>query len=149
MMDILNTFTKLDKILAEGIDDLYRSKLFQDIPKETLLKIVAADPTADVDLDRKGKYSTWLLTLYAKKNLKLEDLYKATGYLSDFDRYKQKLDKKDINQYKSLPDLYDAIEAYKSRTPTEHELARQRKKDAHKAGKEIEEHAIKLFENDS
>ena len=143
-MDFFNTFEKLNNLLAEGIDDLYRQPLFKDIPKETVLQIVKADPTANVDLDRKGKYSNWLLTLYAKGNLKLEDLYKATEYLTDFDRFKHKLEKKDINQYKSLPELFDAIEVVRSAAPTAKDL----KKDAHKAGKDIEAHADKLFEND-
>lgn len=89
-----------------------------------------------------------MLTLYAKNNLKLEDLYKATEYLTDFDKYKAKLAKKDINQYKSLPDLFDVLEEVKSAAPTERELQRQMKKDAHRAGKEIEEHATKLVENE-
>lgn len=143
-MNFLATFEKLNNILEEGIDDLYRNQLFSKIPRETLLQIVAADPTANVELDKKGKYSSWLLTLYAKANLKLEDLYKATEYLTDFDKYKHKLEKRDISQYKSLPELFDAIEEVKSRVPTAQDL----KKDAHRAGKDIEAHADKLFEND-
>lgn len=131
-------------LLNEGIDDLYKQAAFKDIPKEILLQIVAADPTANVEQDRKGKYSNWLLMLYVKNNLKLEDLYKATEYLTAFDKYKPRLEKKDIGQYKSLPELFDTIEHVKEQPLT----AQQSKRAAHKAGREIEEHADKLFENE-
>lgn len=49
---------RLNSILKEGIDDLRRQPLFKDIKDEILLKIVAADPTADIEKDRKGKYSS-------------------------------------------------------------------------------------------
>ena len=147
-MNFLETFNQLDKLLDEGINDLYRNQLLKSVPRDILLQIVKADPTANVDRDIKGKYSNWLATLYAKGNLKLEDLYKATEYLTDFEKYKYKLDRRDISLYKSLPDLYNTLKEIKAQQPTEQELVKQSQKDAHRAGKEIEKHATKLFEND-
>lgn len=56
-----------------------------------------------------GKYGKWLLSLYQRKKLNLEDLYKATEYLTYFNKYNKQLDEKDINKYKSLPELYNAL----------------------------------------
>ena len=39
-----------------------------------------------------GKFGKWLLGIYLKGNLKTEDLYKATDYLSYFVKYYNKID---------------------------------------------------------
>ena len=98
---------------AASLADVYQ-KYYNQIPEDEFNQIVAADPTSGDD--KMGKYSKWLLALYTSGNLKLEDLYKATEYLTTFHKYKQKLDRKDIGQYKSLPDLYNAIEPYSDNT---------------------------------
>ena len=94
---------------AASLGDVYQ-KYYNQIPEEEFRKIVSADPTSGED--KMGKYSKWLLALYTGGNLKLEDLYKATQYLTIFHKYKQKLQRKDIGQYKSLPDLYREIKPY-------------------------------------
>ena len=116
---------------AASLDDVYQ-KYYNQIPEEEFRQIVAADPTSGQD--KMGKYSKWLLVLYTSGNLKLEDLYKATEYLTTFHRYKAKLDRKDIGQYKSLPDLYDAIEPYADNTQaaSHKEEIRQIKQNAEK-----------------
>ena len=86
------------------------TKYYNKTPQCEFLQIVHADPTSGND--KMGKYSKWLLDLYNTGNLKTEDLYKATEYLTVFNKYKAKLDRKDITQYNSLPDLYDAIRPY-------------------------------------
>ena len=98
---------------AMSISDVHE-KYYNQIPEEEFKMIVFADPTAKED--KMGKYSKWLLALYTGGNLKLEDLYKATQYLTTFHKYKQKLDRKDIGQYKSLTDLFQAIEPYSDNT---------------------------------
>ncbi len=116
---------------AASLADVHQ-KYYNQIPEEEFRQIVAADPTAKED--KMGKYSKWLLALYTSGNLKFEDLYKATEYLTTFHRYKQKLERKDIGQYKSLPDLYDAIQPYEDNTQaaSHKEELRQIKKDAKK-----------------
>ncbi len=121
---------------AASLADVYQ-KYYSQIPEEEFKQIVAADPTSGED--KMGKYSKWLLALYASDNLKLEDLYKATEYLTTFHRYKQKLDRKDIGQYKSLPDLYNAIEPYSDNTK-----AASHKEEIRK----IKEGAEKVYEDD-
>ena len=116
---------------AASLSDVYQ-KYYSNIPEEEFKQIVAADPTAGED--KMGKYSKWLLALYTNGNLPLEDLYKANEYLTTFHKYKGKLEKKDIGQYKSLPDLYDAIEPYSDNTQaaSHKEEIRQIKQDAEK-----------------
>ena len=116
---------------AMSISDVHE-KYYNQIPEEEFKMIVFADPTAKED--KMGKYSKWLLALYTGGNLKLEDLYKATDYLITFHKYKNKLEKKDIGQYKSLPELYDAIQPYEDNTQaaSHKEEIRQIKKGAEK-----------------
>ena len=116
---------------AASLGDVYQ-KYYNQIPEEEFKQIVSADPTAGED--KMGKYSKWLLALYVNGSLKLEDLYKATAYLTTFHKYKGKLDKKDIGQYKSLPDLYNAIQSYEDNTQaaSHKEEIRQMKEGAEK-----------------
>jgi hypothetical protein len=98
------------------IEDIY-SKYYSDIEDDIFNKIVNADPTSVIkpsgEIGRMGAYSKWLLQLYKTNNLLIEDLYKATDYLSKYHDLKRtnKLSGKeaDINSYKSLPDLLDII----------------------------------------
>ena len=92
-----------------SLDDIHL-KYYNDIPKDVFEKIVSADPTYRPN--KMGKYGKWLLMLYKTKKLKLEDLYKATNYLTCFKNYINVLPNKDINVYKSLQALYDDIRPY-------------------------------------
>ena len=116
---------------AASLDDVYQ-KYYNQIPEDEFKQIVAADPTSGDD--KMGKYSKWLLALYTNGNLKLEDLYKATQYLTTFHKYKNKLDKKDIGQYKSLPELFNSVSPYLDNTQaaSHKEEIRQIKQDAEK-----------------
>jgi hypothetical protein len=91
------------------MEDVY-IKHYSDLDKTIFDKIVQADPTTK--LNKVGKYSKWLLKLFKQKNLKLEDLYKATEYLSAFDLHQHKLHIKDINLIKSLPELFKLVEPF-------------------------------------
>ena len=87
-----------------------RQKYYPNVPEGEFTEIVGSDPTSGPD--KMGKYSKWLLSLYLKGSLKLEDLYKAKEYLNVFNRYKGRMERKDIGQYASLPDLYDAVKPF-------------------------------------
>lgn len=68
------------------------------------------DHFADVGDPSKNKQHTqWILSQYKKKNIRQEDMYRVRPALEHFDKYKSKLDKKDINQYKNLSELEHAI----------------------------------------
>ena len=81
-----------------------------ELEEPVLLEIVKSDPTQN------KKYTEWLVRLYSKDLIKIEDLYKATQYLKLFNRCVEKRliaeDKRDINKYKTLQDLFNIVEKY-------------------------------------
>ena len=81
-----------------------------EIEEPVLLEIVKSDPTLN------KKYTEWLVRLYSKDLIKIEDLYKATQYLKVFNRCVEKKlideDKRDINKYKTLQDVFNIVEKY-------------------------------------
>ena len=104
--------TGFDLLLeAASLDDVH-AKYYSSIPRDTFERIVSADPTSGTD--KMGRYGKWLLGLYKGGRLKEEDLYKAKQYLSLFDKFKGRLERKDIGQYGSLPALYDAVRPFES-----------------------------------
>jgi hypothetical protein len=62
--------------------------------------------------NKQGVYVKWLIKLYKSNKLKLEDLYKATEYLTAFNMFKHKMVNKDIMFYTSLPDLFKVVEQF-------------------------------------
>ncbi len=67
------------------------------------LELLTLDPT------QKKIYSQWVLNLYNKKQLREEDFYKAKEYLVKFEETKHLLKEKDINRYKTLPEIIKSI----------------------------------------
>jgi hypothetical protein len=70
---------------------------------EITLELESMDPT-------NGKMLQWLVNQYAAGIFKLEDAPRVSTALTDFVKKKPSLEKKDINQYKRLSDLEDAVE---------------------------------------
>ncbi len=62
-----------------------------------------ADPTS------KKTYTDWITDKYSKGQFKQEDTDNVHRSLQHFEKHKAKLEKKDINQYKTLSDLDDAV----------------------------------------
>jgi hypothetical protein len=107
-----NQFKKLKTYLNEiSVQDAY-AKYYNDISQDDYSSIIEADPFSKPNF--LSPYAKWLLGLYKNKNLKLEDLYKATEYITTFNTIKPRLslDKKDINKFKSLPDMFNVIKPY-------------------------------------
>jgi hypothetical protein len=114
-MKILKTYEKF--IRKENLNDIY-SKYYSKIPFDVFKKIIKSDPTSMIDGQLYlGKYCKWLLKLYNDKNLKLEDLYKVPEYLQLFDkqsvRNKLPLQQRNINNFKSLGELYQTTSDFK------------------------------------
>lgn len=103
-----------DDYLVEAILDINSiyTKYYNNIERDIFDKIIEADPTTVLKDNKVGAYSKWLLKLYDKKKLKLEDLYKATEYLTAFKQFSHKISDKDINSYLSLPELFKAVEPF-------------------------------------
>ena len=97
--------------------ELIRKRYYSDIPEMDFWIIVKSDPTS-LGGKRIGRYSKWLFRLYRElpivERFVEEDLPKATAYLKAFDRYKGRLpeNKRDINVYRGLPDLYLGIKPF-------------------------------------
>jgi hypothetical protein len=62
-----------------------------------------ADPT------KNKSHTQWLVGQYKKKNIRQEDAGRAHAALSGFEKYKGKLANKDINSYKKVSDVEDAV----------------------------------------
>jgi hypothetical protein len=114
MNRIIITEGQLYNLICEAatLDDIY-VKYYSNIDREIFNKIVSSDPTWREDKpDKMGKFGKWLLKLWVNKKLMLEDLYKATEYLSYFVKYNNRIEVKDINKYRSLPELYNIVKVY-------------------------------------
>lgn len=62
-----------------------------------------ADPT------KNKSHTQWLVNQYKKGNIRQEDHPQLKDTLSDFEKYKGKLEKKDINQYKDIGEVRGAV----------------------------------------
>lgn len=63
----------------------------------------------NADPSKNKSYSQWIISQYKSKKIKQEDANKIHDVISSFDRYKPNLDKKDINQYKSLSEIESEV----------------------------------------
>lgn len=70
------------------------------------------DHWASADPHPKKANTQWIINRYRNQDFRQEDHMRVNQALSNFERYKGKLDKKDINQYKSLSDVEDAVEPH-------------------------------------
>jgi len=86
----------------------YLRKQFTKIDEETFCKIVACDTTTT------KKYASWLLRLYSKSNLNLDNLNDAIQAIELFDSLKDSLPKeyRDINTFQSINALLFSINSW-------------------------------------
>lgn len=134
----------LQFLLTEAtIKDIY-TKYYSDIPEGYFQKIISSDPTYNPQKpDKMGKYGKWLLSIYKKGDLKLEDLYKATEYLTLFNKYYNKIEQKDINSYKTLPELFAIVKPFKDAMDNGEEMATSKSDEVRKFKKDVK----KLYED--
>ncbi len=111
---------------ASNIDTIY-DKYYSDISRSIFNEIIESDPTTALKDSKMGVYCKWLLKIYINKKLLLEDLYKATEYLTAFHQFKHKIQQKDINYYKSLPELFKAVVPFLEKEETKFENDEERK----------------------
>jgi hypothetical protein len=83
-------------------------------------------------------YIQWIVNRYIQGQFKLEDISRLEDDLKEFDRVRPRLYDKDINQFKSLKELYSVIDKFKY---TDVKSTKQIKKDAKSEG------ADKLIDN--
>lgn len=65
---------------------------------------------AEGDPTKNNKYLDWIVRQFIKGHLMWEDSFKMRNLLDDFEKYRRKLEKKDLNQYESYRDLEEAVE---------------------------------------
>jgi hypothetical protein len=108
-MNLINIF---ESLLLEATPEEIHSSYYGDIPFDTFKLISSSDPGTTMNgeqLKKIGKYTKLLLTMFKRKNLKLEDLPKAKEYLSYVYKHAVPLD---ANKIKTLGDLYQVVKGY-------------------------------------
>ena len=111
---VLSEAQMRDLILeAMSVGDIYQ-KYYSDIPEEVYRTVVTqADPTYNPQKpDKMGIYTKWLLGMIRKGAFKLGDVKEAHDLLGVFDRYKSRLEVKDVTQLHSMAELYNLVQPY-------------------------------------
>jgi len=67
------------------------------------------------DPTKNNKYLDWVVRQWLKEKLLWEDAFKMINLLNDFEKYRKKLDKKDLNQYASYRDVEEALEPHRGK----------------------------------
>lgn len=84
-----------------------------------------ADPT------KNKAHTGWLVNQYKKGQIRQEDHPQLKDTLSDFEKYKCKLEKKDINQYKDIGEIRQAVNPHVGTASTKKEEADQGHEEIH------------------
>lgn len=87
---------KKDKQIARFFDEV-------DNPLNVIQILSTIDPTPT------NKYIQWIANLFVKNGFKYEDKLQVKSVLEKFTKYQNKLEEKDINKYKTLRELDDAL----------------------------------------
>lgn len=102
----------ISESLLEASATEIHGKYYQDIPEQDYRQIIFTDPTSNRQKDKMGKYGKWILSLYKQGKLKTGDIPELKDSLTYFDKFKGKLEKKDINQYHSVPELFNSVKQF-------------------------------------
>lgn len=101
----------VEELLNELGGDEIHQKYYPEIPPNTFWAIASADPqTIRTNSVKKiGRYTKILLSMYKDGHLKLEDLPRATEYLTLAYKHKVPLD---INKIHNLTDMFNVVKKY-------------------------------------
>jgi len=94
--------------LQEDIDAV--KKYYPNIPDETFMELISLDPTY-TGKDSVGKYGKWLLNLYNRGKLSEEQFDEVTPLLNQFTTYRNRIQNKDLNSYKTIDELAEVLAA--------------------------------------
>ena len=95
-----------NEFLNEDIEAV--KKYYPNIDDNTFMQLIQLDPTYRGNQSL-GKYGKWLLNLYNKGNLPEESFADVTPLLNQFTTYRNRVQNKDLNSYKTLDDLADVL----------------------------------------
>ncbi|MGZ8924324.1 MAG: hypothetical protein ACXW2E_00440 [Nitrososphaeraceae archaeon] len=113
-MRLQTLFESREEFVAQQMGD----KLVKQYCKELGLQPAAAEYINAIDIVKElaqagPKYIVWIAKRYINKEFKItEDLNRLKLDLTEFDRVKNQLTIKDINQYKNVRQLYNALEPF-------------------------------------
>lgn len=88
--------------LYEDIDAV--RKYYPNIDDSTFMDLIALDPTYRNN-NSLGKYGKWILNLYNKGAISENDFSEIPALLNQFTIYRNRVQNKDLNSYKSISDL--------------------------------------------
>ena len=86
-------------------------KYYPSIDDATFMQLIALDPTYRDGSNSLGKYGKWILNLYNKGAISEEDFSEISPLLQQFTTYRNRIQNKDLNSYKSLQELSDTLAA--------------------------------------
>ena len=96
----------LEHSLNEDIEAV--KKYYPKIPDDIFMELIALDPTYN-GKGSLGKYGKWLLNLFNKGSLSEEEFEEVTPLLNQFTTYRNRIQNKDLNHYKSLDELSEIL----------------------------------------
>ena len=123
-------------LIFEGLKDAYYTYYSKSFSEEEFFRIVSLDPTASFQADKKGTYTNWLLDKIKTGKGSIKEISSAN--LDYFDKNKNRLQNKDINQFKTFQEFNDAIEDLKNTPLTPKQLQKSNQKAAHKVSKTMD-----------
>ena len=92
--------------LYEDIDAV--KKYYPNIDDSTFMDLIALDPTYRNN-NSLGKYGKWILNLYNKGAISENDFSEIPALLNQFTIYRNRVQNKDLNSYKSISDLESVL----------------------------------------
>ena len=95
------------KCLNEDIEAV--KKYYPNIDNDTFMKLIALDPTYREGSQSLGKYGKWILNLFKKGAIEDDEFETITPLLNQFTTYRNRVQNKDLNAYKSISELSDVL----------------------------------------
>jgi hypothetical protein len=125
-------YLKEQRLLLEDrlgkIKDIFKDNI--DSSHDTLGTHKTSDAIVDhfanhADPTKNKEYTQWIVNKYRQKNFRQEDHPRIKEAISNFHKHKSKLEHKDINKYKSISDIEDAVEPHLEEAVSKKEEKRQ------------------------
>lgn len=123
--DQVLTENRLEFLAKNFKDEDFKDTLAQDSFATAKTSGDIINHFASADPSKNKAYTQWMLNQYKKKTVRQEDAPRLQTVLTNFDKYKNKLANKDINQYKHISDLDAAVRPHLGTAATNKEASEQ------------------------
>ena len=84
-------------------------KYYPNIDDDVFMQLIQLDPTYRDGSNSVGKYGKWILNLFNKGTIAEKDFKDIAKILNQFTTYRNRVQNKDLNSYKTLDDLSDTL----------------------------------------